>query len=229
MLLIAMAVRYGFSQTDPDVLTHRFQVGENLAHVAMLPSYNVQSGQIMPVVTRRNVNRLEMMQWGLQPGWLRTERPLINAYADTLMEKKTFRDLLPGQRCLIPASWFYAWQTMADGKKPYYIGLTETKLFAFAGLYDVEYDRNGHAVRRFLILTCAPNALVAPITDRMPAILTRQAEDAWLNPAHTAPEQLLPLLCPYPAEQMYAYRIGKLINIPNVDTEDIIKPEGNSR
>ncbi len=220
-----MAGRYGFSQTDPDVLKHRFQIGENLAHVVMLPSYNVQSGQIMPVMTRRKVNRLEMMQWGLQPAWLRSGRPLINAQADTIMEKKTYRDLLPAQRCLIPASWFYAWQATTEGKKPYYIGLTETKLFAFAGLFDIEYDTKGHAVRRFLIITCAPNALVAPISDRMPVILTRKAEDDWLDPDRTRPDQLLPLLRPYPAGMMHAYRIGKLVNLPNVDTEDIITPE----
>jgi len=219
-----MIARYGFSQTDPDELRHRFEIGENLAHVVMLPSYNVQSGQIMPVVTRRKVNRLEMMQWGLQPAWLRSGRPLINAQADTIMEKKTYRDLLPSQRCLIPASWFYAWQTMVEGKKPYYIGLTETKLFSFAGLYDVEYDMKGRAVRRYLIITCAANALVAPITDRMPVILTRKDEDRWLDPNRTKPEDLLPLLCAYPAGMMHAYRIGKLINLPNVDTEEIISP-----
>jgi len=224
-----MAVRYGFSQTDPDELKHRFQIGENLAHVVMLPSYNVQPGQVMPVVTRRKVNRLEMMQWGLQPAWLRSGRPLINAHANTLMEKKTYRDLLPSQRCLIPASWFYAWQTMADGKKPYYIGLTNTKLFAFAGLYDTEYNMKGHATRRYLIITCEPNALVASITDRMPAILTREAEDQWLDPERTKAEDLLPLLRPYPANIMHAYRIGKLVNLLNVDTEDIIKPAVGGR
>jgi len=220
-----MTIRYGFSQTDQDVIKERFHVGMNLAHVVMLPSYNVQSGHLMPVVMRQTVNRLEMMQWGLKPAWLRSGRPLITANAETLLEKKTYRELLPSQRCLIPASWFYAWQTTTEGKKPYYVGLTDTKLFSFAGLYDTEYDGKGHAARRYLILTCQPNALVASITDRMPVILTRKDEERWLDPNRTKPEDLLPLLCAYPAGMMHAYRIGKLINIPNVDSEEIIRPE----
>ncbi len=124
----------------------------------------------------------------------------------------------------MPASAFYEWKQTAHNKIPYAIRLTDTDLFAFAGLYDVWKDAEGNERKTYTIITTSPNSLVAPIHNRMPVILARKDEDVWLNGELSDPEPLLQLLKPYPADAMEAYAVSTAVNNPKNDDEELLQP-----
>jgi len=124
-----------------------------------------------------------------------------------------FRGPFKSRRCLVPASGFYEWQRTEQGKQPFCIRLKEDDLFAFAGLYDVWQDADGNELYSYTVITTTPNELVAPIHNRMPVILQRDGEDAWLS-KETDPAQLLALLKAYPADKMEAYPVSRAVNNP---------------
>ena len=109
-----------------------------------------------------------------------------------------FRSLLKTHRCLVPASGFFEWKNEGNRKTPYYIRLTDDPLFSFAGLYDQWHNPEGVTVSTYTIVTCDANALVAPVHDRMPVILSRAAEERWLSPDPVAPERTEADPCPVP-------------------------------
>jgi putative SOS response-associated peptidase YedK len=156
-----------------------------------------------------------LMRWGLIPSWRKPGQKLplaINARAETVATNGMFRNAYRRQRCLIPADGFYEWQ-MGDREKPYRIGMNGWGLFAFAGLWERwEDSASGEVTRSTTILTCPPNELCAGIHDRMPVILPLDAYERWLDPANRDGHGLEPLLAPYPAELMDAYRVGTAVN-----------------
>ncbi len=181
----------------------------------------IAPSQTAAVITMER--RLEAQRWGLKPTWEGIQGRsvlLINARAETLTQKPTFRDLLAGQRCLIPASGFFEWEKLPNGKKrALYFRLPDGGLFAFAGLWMAQPDTPQHA---FTIITTAPNDTVKPIHDRMPAILAPAAEAVWLNPGATAAE-LLALLRPY-TEQTLRIEDGALRLAAPASTEQTLLP-----
>lgn len=210
---------------DIQALAQRFQVQSGQAPAA--PRYNVAPTQMMPVVVKHSPNQLVLMRWGLVPAWAKDDqqsKPLINARAETLAQKRSFRHLLSAQRCLVPASGFYEWKETGAGKTPHYIHLKSQSLFAFAGLYDRSVDEQGTETFSYTIITTTPNAVMAPIHNRMPVILRAEDEEAWLNPDETEPERLLPLLQPYAAEDMEAYSVSRMVNSPRNDGPQLREP-----
>jgi putative SOS response-associated peptidase YedK len=190
------------------------------------PRYNVAPTQTLPVIVRNSPNRVAMMRWGLIPSWAKDAaigNRMINARAETVAEKPAFRRPLRSQRCLVPASGFFEWKREGDGKTPHFIHLPDEPLFAFAGLYDVWRDPDGQSVQSYTILTTEANAVMAPIHNRMPVILRREDEEEWLDPANSEVEQLLPLLRPYPAEEMAAYPVARLVNSPTNDVPAVLE------
>jgi len=186
------------------VLAERFGAAGKLP--AGEPNVNIAPSQAVVAVTAgaAGARRLELMRWGLTPSWPVAGRALlINARAETLAAKPTFQRLLQAQRCLIPATGFYEWQKLPDGRKrPWCYTLPDDAPFGFAALWDVQRDAAGREVCAFTIVTTEANSLIQPVHDRMPALLTPAAEAAWLDPARQAPAELLPLLKPWPADGM---------------------------
>ncbi len=219
-----MCGRYSF--VLPTDLRERFALID--VGVELEPRYNVAPGQVMPVIIRDgDVNRVALMRWGLVPSWAKDPRigyRMINARAETVAAKPAFRRSFLTRRCLVPATGFYEWQRTERGRQPYHIGLKGGQVFAFAGLYDVWPDPEGQALLTYTIITTAPNALVAPIHDRMPVILRREDEDTWLNPAVRDQEVLMPLLLPYDAASMEATPVSTRVNDPRNDSVDVIRP-----
>ncbi len=206
-------------------VAQRFNATTAPANLA--PHYNVAPTQSMPVVIKQSPNQLVIMRWGLVPSWAKegkTDYSMINARAESVAQKPTFRKLLSFQRCLVPADGFYEWKAGTNGKTPHYIHLKDNALFAFAGLYDRWKDDQGHELLTYTIITTTPNALMAGIHDRMPVILPKDAEEAWLNPDETEPDHLTPLLVPYPAEAMVATPISKAVNNVRNDSPDLLRP-----
>lgn len=218
-----MCGRYVLAATE--AIAQRFNATNAPANLA--PHYNVAPTQSMPVVIKQSPNQLVLMRWGLIPSWAKsgkTDYSMINARAETLAQKPTFRKLLSFQRCLVPANGFYEWKAGAHGKTPYYIHLKDDTLFAFAGLYDRWKDDQGNELLTYTIITTTPNPLMAGIHDRMPVILPKDAEEAWLNPDETEPAHLTPLLVAYPAEAMVALPVSKAVNNVRNDSPDLLKP-----
>ena len=151
---------------------------------------------------------------------------MINARAETVGEKPSFKRPLKDRRCLVVANGFYEWQKTDQAKIPMFIRLKSGQPFGFAGLYDVWTSPQGEAVASCTIITTGANDLMQPIHDRMPVILPKPQESAWLNPAIQSPADVLPLLGPYSAAEMEAYPVSRLVNSPENNSPDCIRPMG---
>ena len=220
-----MCGRYTFITPAPEV-EQRFDAQFTDAAPT---TYNAAPSQRLPVITNAAPHQIQLLSWGLVPSWSRDPtghgpasgpKP-INARAETLAEKPSFRQLLDRRRCLVLADSFYEWQATPAGKVPHRILLRDEQPFAFAGLWDEWLDRStGELHPTFTIITTEPNALMAGIHNRMPVILPNRAgEQAWLNDgAGLAAHQHQ--LRPYDAAAMREYAISTRVNSPaNNDAE----------
>ena len=172
---------------------------------------------------------LDALRWGLLPHWakdLKDGSRMINARAETLATQPAFRDAFQARRCLIPASGFYEWKKTGTAKQPYAIVPKGDPLFAFAGVWENWRDRTAGEgaewIRTCAIITGEPNELVAPIHDRMPVILPREAWPLWLGEAPANAEELQALLKSYPAERMRAYPISTKVNSVKNDGPELL-------
>jgi putative SOS response-associated peptidase YedK len=181
----------------------------------------------MPVIVQEEKNELVMMKWGLVPHWIQdinTAKRPINARAETLSEKPSFKELLIDRRCLVPASGFFEWKKESNKRIPFYLHLPKNPLFAFAGLYDRWTDPEGNILFTYTIITTEPNDLIAKIHNRMPSILFPGNEDRWLSKTPLSAGDLKEILAPFPAEDMSMYAVSPLVNTPVTDDERIIRP-----
>lgn len=190
----------------PNDLFERFGVPNLLEE--LIENADVRPTQTAPVVGMDR--RAELMRWGLIPSWAKDPAvgaKMINARAETLAEKPSFRRPLRSGRCLIPATGFYEWQASptSRGKVKYVFTRADGEMFGFAGLCDVWRDPSGRELKTYTIITTAPNAVVAPVHDRMPVILTRETEEVWLDPDEHDPRNLIPCLLPLPDEELVAH------------------------
>lgn len=211
-----------FSLTDPYSIYARFHLANR---IDLAPRYNVTPTQVMPVFDQPK--HVELVRWGLIPFWAKDPNvgySMINARAEGIAEKPSYRKPFRFQRCIIPADGFFEWKQTKDGKVPYYFKLKRGGLFGFAGLYDLWKDPHGHEVNSYTIITTTPNELVGNVHDRMPVILRRDDEDDWLNPDIVEPERLEHFLHPYPAAEMDAYAVSTLVNSPKNDAASLVTP-----
>ncbi len=215
-----MCGRYSLTTADPAQLRARFAVAES---VAAEPHYNVAPGTDVLAVTtdREGKRRFEELRWGLVPSWAKDTKTgfkMINARAETLAERPAYRSAFERFRCLLPADGFYEWQQIPgeNRKQPFHITRADGELFAFAGLWSVWHRGEPEELRSCTIVTTAANAAIAPIHDRMPVILPRDAEALWL--ARDAPvpdlQELLHGLAP---EQMALRPVGPAVNDTRYD------------
>jgi putative SOS response-associated peptidase YedK len=193
------------------------------------PRYNIAPSQPIAVVPNDGRRRLDFYVWGLIPSWAKDPNigsRMINARAESLAEKPSFRSAYRRRRCLILADGFYEWKS-AEGRKsktPMFIHLKENKPFAFAGLWELWNAPDGSQIYSATIITTEPNSLMASIHNRMPVILPEAAYERWLSPGEGDPSDLAPLLKPFSAESMQAYPISTLVNSPQNDVPQVIEP-----
>ncbi|MDQ4060020.1 MAG: SOS response-associated peptidase [Pseudomonadota bacterium] len=165
------------------------------------PRYNIAPTQpILTVRAERGARKAALARWGLIPGWVKDPnqfRLLINARAEGIADKPSFRAAMRHRRCLVPADGFYEWKKMPRGpKQPFYIRPRSGGLLAFAGLWETWMDREGGEIDTAAIVTTGANAVLRPIHERMPVILPPDAWDEWLDecvPAKTAAALLKPV------------------------------------
>jgi putative SOS response-associated peptidase YedK len=192
------------------------------------PRFNIAPTQSVPVIVREdNTTRYESMRWGLVPHWAKDDhgtKPLINARAETVSDKPSFKTPFRRHRCLIPASGFYEWKRNGTQKTPYYIQPADEQPICFAGLWDRWNKQDGSKLHSFSIITTTANEIVKPIHDRMPVILNESDEALWLNTEEHNPEHLQALLKPYPARSMKAHAVTPLVNNVQHDSPDCLAP-----
>jgi putative SOS response-associated peptidase YedK len=202
----------------------RFGVARFLEEVG--PRYNIAPTQTVIVVADDGTRHLTQMRWGLIPSWAKDPaigNRMINARAETVATKPAFRVALRKRRCLIPADGFYEWHPIGRRKQPIYISLKSREPFSFAGLWEAWTAPDGQEIKTCTIITCEANEVLKPIHDRMPVILTPEAETVWLDPTIQDPERLLPLLVPYPADEIEAYPVSTTVNNPAHDIPQCIQ------
>jgi len=213
---------------DPSTIAQRFAVTMSTAEsAAWTLHYNIAPTKTVVVVGDDGTRYLTQMRWGLIPSWAKDPaigNRMINARAETVATKPAFRVALRKHRCLVVADGFYEWQQRGRAKQPFYIVLKSREAFGFAGVWETWTAPDGEEIKTCTIITTEANELLKPIHDRMPVILSLQAEVVWLDPSIQDPEKLLPLLKPYPAEEMEAYPVSRLVNSPQNDFPDIILP-----
>jgi putative SOS response-associated peptidase YedK len=189
-----------------------------------LERYNIAPTQSMPVVVAHDGNReLEIMRWGLIPSWSKdpkTQSLLINARAETIQEKPSFRSSFKKRRCLVPADGFYEWTKRDSGKVPYWIHMTDEGLFAFAGIWS-EWGKGEDSLRSFSIITTEANSKLKSLHDRMPVIIGPENYAAWLDSAQKDPASLLNA---YPSEQMAYHEVSLRVNSPKNDDPECLAP-----
>lgn len=219
-----MCGRYTVISPAP-ALAKRFSVAEKSSPTPA-PTYNAAPSQALPIITNAAPGQLQLVSWGLVPSWSRDPasgpKP-INARAETLAEKPSFRQLLARRRCLVLADSFYEWQATERGKIPHRILLKSEEPFAFAGLWDEWLDRGtGELHPTFTIVTTEPNELMAKLHNRMPVILPGpDAEHAWLadDLGSAAHQQLL---VPYDTSLMKEYAVTTRVNSPAHNDPDVL-------
>ena len=204
-----------FALVEPPLFTPRYNIA---------PSQPIAAIRIAPDTTRRE---LVMLRWGLIPSWAKDPKignQCINAKAETVAEKPSFRSAFKKRRCLVIATGFYEWQVQGRTKQPMWIGLRSQRSFAFAGLWEHWKPAEGELLETCTIITTEPNDLMAPIHNRMPVILAPTAYDQWLDPTFQQVEPLHALLRPYPSEELTAYPVSTMVNNTRHDVPQCLEP-----
>ncbi|HSA58963.1 MAG TPA: SOS response-associated peptidase [bacterium] len=188
------------------------------------PRYNIAPTQDVPVIVKdpNGGPHLEIMHWGLVPHWAKDPKvgyKMINARAETLKEKPSFRAPLQSRRCIVPATGFFEWKREGARKTPMYFTAADGEPLGLAGLWETWKTPDGGLLRSFTIITTEANGLLKPIHDRMPVILGREDEAAWMDAGDVSVESLLRMLKPCAEGRLTGYAVGTLVNSPKNDSE----------
>jgi putative SOS response-associated peptidase YedK len=218
-----MCGRYSLS-IDFDVLEDRFTFRGGV-QIPLRTKYNIAPTQeVLTVVNDGSENQAQVMKWGLIPFWAKDPKigsRMINARAETVVEKPVFREAFNKRRCLVVADGFYEWEKTPGGKVPMRIVLKSGEPFGFAGLWSTWKSPDGQSVKSCTIITTIANSLMEPIHDRMPVILSREAERDWLDVTQSDTAELRELLVPYAASEMETYQVSALINSWKNESPDV--------
>lgn len=193
-----MCGRYALFQSDSK-LAKLFKT-EN--KIELKPRYNIAPTQDVATVNldkETGKREIKLRHWGLIPSWAKDKSmsaKLINARAETVAEKPSFRTSFRQRRCLIIADGFYEWQKSGTKKQPFYIHLEGDRPFAFAGLQATwqNPDNEEEIIESCTIITTAANEVMAPVHERMPVILSEKDYDIWLDYTQNNPDELFDLL-----------------------------------
>jgi len=189
--------------------------------------YNMAPSQrVLAVVNDGQTNRMETFKWGFIPHWAKDERPryMINARAETVAEKPTFRSAFRSRRCLVVADGFYEWKRSGKLKVPMYIRDTSGRPWGFAAIYETWMPPGGEPVTTCAIITTEANGVMSQVHTRMPAIVHEEDRATWLDPSVEDIDVLLPILRPYEDDMMEMFPVSDDVNSPANDHPGLVKP-----
>ena len=198
------------------------------------PRYNIAPTQPVPIVrvSAAGARELVLVRWGLIPAWVKDPREfttLINARAESAVEKPSFRAAMKYRRCLVPADGFYEWTGPKGDKRPYLIRPKGGGPMALAGLWEHWQAADGSELETMAILTTSANRTLAPIHDRMPVILAPSDFDAWLDvralPAEAAADRLRPAA----DDLLEAVAVGKAVSNPRAEGPGLQQPAAEQK
>lgn len=217
------------NNAKPEQIKTEFKVGANNPNLFQ-PRYNIAPSQMIDVVfTPESEPILSQLKWGLVPSWAKESdigNRMINARAETITKKPSFREAFKSRRCVIPASGFFEWQKKSAGaKQPFYFYLKEKEVFGFAGLWEEWLDKNtGELLETCAIITTEANEVLKPVHERMPVILKTESYDEWLDAKVKDTGKLQKFLVPYPAAEMSSHPVSRSVNIPDTNSPELIAP-----
>lgn len=189
-------------------------------------NYNASPGQNILIRKNESPDRLTYAKWGLIPFWAKDPsigNKMINARAETISEKSSFKNAFNKRRCLIPAGGFYEWkkEESAKRKTPYFIFLKDRSLFYFAGLWEKWKNSQGETIETTTIITTKPNEMMKDLHHRMPVILEKENALNWLSKENK--DNLLNLLNPIDASLLDAYIVSTMVNSPSNNSASLIE------
>ncbi|WP_246943161.1 SOS response-associated peptidase [Bacillus pinisoli] len=212
---------------DLHKILKRFEINLSIEEELYTQRYNIAPTQsVLSVINDGKKNRLGYLRWGLIPPWAKDEKvgsKLINARAETLAEKPSFKKAYSHKRCLVIANSFYEWKKVNGKKTPICIKLKNNELFAMAGLWESWISPTGQKIHSCSIITTTPNELMSNIHDRMPVILPPEQENIWLDRNITDYNTLNHMLKPLESKLMEAYEVSTLVNSPKNNTPELIQ------
>jgi len=216
--------------TEPERLKEVFDISD-ISNYQFAPQYNIAPTQMVATIlysSETEKRQCQLLRWGLIPSWAKDSKMgarMINARAETLAEKPSFRSAFKRRRCLVLADGFYEWEQLETKKQPYYFQLQDKQPFAFAGLWEEWQSSEDKKIASCTIITTDANELLQPIHNRMPVILQQPDYEKWLDPQLQKTELLQELLHPYKAEQMIMTAVSIRVNNPKNNSPECIKPE----
>ncbi|MGM7703317.1 SOS response-associated peptidase [Pseudalkalibacillus sp. Hm43] len=209
-----------------DLLMDWFDIDEFAPGFDLQPRYNIAPSQdIVAIVSNEGKRRAGFLKWGLIPFWAKDPSiayKMINARAETVPEKPSFKHAFKRRRCIIPADGFYEWKKEGKQKQPKYIKMKNDKPFGFAGLWEKWKDEQGNPVHTCTILTTEPNDLMEDIHNRMPVILPKDDYSKWLE-WDGEQEALVDMMQPFEASDMMAYNVSTIVNSPRNEVPECIE------
>ena len=193
------------------------------------PHYNAAPSQHLPIISNQHPDQVALYQWGMIPSWARNAsgQRLINARAETVHEKSTFRRAFRLQRCLVPAGGYYEWKKTPQGKEPYRIVLSDESPCVFAGIWQPPGELSATGTPEYSIITTQAPSSIKDIHDRMPVILDEVAWEFWLSDTEDN-EGLQDVLRPTQDNKLQAYPVSKRVNNVQNDDIELIEPLSNT-
>jgi putative SOS response-associated peptidase YedK len=211
-------------KSERRIITEEFYIDEFLDDVIV--SYNLAPGQEAGVVYRDGSTKFARFRWGLVPPWAKDPaigNRMINARAETLAEKPSFRSAFRSRRCLIPADGFYEWKKEEKRKVPFFVFLKSERPFGLAGLWESWKSPQGSILNSFTIVTTEANASLRSLHDRMPVIIRPEDRTFWLSHKNGAAE-LDRLLVPYEDAELVYHEVSRTVNSPQNNNPGCIAP-----
>jgi putative SOS response-associated peptidase YedK len=221
-----MCARYTLA-TPASTLARLFDVD---VLVDLIPRYNIAPSQLIPAVrlNMQNERELVMFRWGLIPSWASDPslgNKHLNARAETVGERPSFREAIRHRRCIIPADGFYEWQETESGKKqPFLIRRSRPGTMAFAGIWDCWVGPDDRMIESCSILTTNANKLLKPLHDRMPVILEPSEYFRWMDRDITGIEQLQPMMRTLPDDEVSFFPVSMKVNNARFDDPVCVEP-----
>ena len=220
-----------FTLFEPDAILSR-EFGAPI-RFDLKPRYNVAPSQQVAAVRSRpegapsgsGKREFALFRWGLIPSWAKDAsigNRMINARAETVAEKPSFRNAFRHRRCLVPMNGFFEWSKRGIHKQPYFIGLSDKRVMAVAGLWERWEGQESSPIESCTLLTTEANELIAPMHDRMPVIVAPGNFELWLNASGQDLAALQSLLTPYPPGEMFTRPVSLRVNNPSADDERLL-------